>query len=106
MFTRAPAITLLIVMACPEANTRFETAIKDLQMVLTSADAAAFKLTNSEDVWKAVEEIQESQRKRKSLRAMKRIEPFLKALEGYSGVMSVVCNGTPFLPWIWVSFIS
>jgi hypothetical protein len=75
-------------------------------MVLTSADAAAFKSTTPEDVWKAAEEVQETQRKRKSLRAMKRIEPFLKALVGYSVVMSVVCNGTPFVPWIWVSSIS
>jgi hypothetical protein len=89
-----------------EANTRFETAIKDLQRVLNSSDATAFKSTTPEDVWKAVEEIQEAQRKRKSLRAMKRIEPFLNALEGYSDVIAIVCNGTPFVPWIWVSFRS
>jgi len=89
-------------MTSREANVRFETAIKDLQTVLTYSDATAFKSTTPEDVWKAVEEIQDSQRKRKSLRAMRRIEPFLKALEGYSEAIAVVCNGTLFVPWIWV----
>lgn len=95
---------LLSIMSSSEANRRFETAIKDLQAVLNSADATAFKSTTAEDVWRAAEDIQAAQRKRKTLRAMNRIKPFLTALEGYSDVIAVVCNGTPFVPWIWVRF--
>jgi tetratricopeptide (TPR) repeat protein len=87
-------------MASDSAHT-FETAIKTLKDAINPADAVAFRSTSMEDVWKAAEEIQESQRKRKSLRNMRRIEPFLKALEKYSKCIEVLCNGTPYLPWIW-----
>jgi hypothetical protein len=86
-----------------DASNRFATAIQDLKTTLSSNDATAFAATKIEDVWKAAEDIQEAQRQRRSLRNMKRIEPFLKALQGYSGVIEVVCNGTPYVPWIWVS---
>jgi hypothetical protein len=81
----------------------FETAIKTLKRTISPTDAIAFQSTSIEDVWKAAEEIQEAQRKRKSLRGMRRIEPFLKGLEKYSKCIEVLCNGTPYLPWIWVS---
>lgn len=77
------------------------SAIESLKLTLSPSDAAAFEATTIEDVWKAAEGIQEAQRKSKSLRAMRRIEPFLNALQGYSGVIEVVCNGTPYVPWVW-----
>jgi hypothetical protein len=87
-----------------EQNTRvFEAAIDKLKQTISSTDAAVFQATLVEDVWKAAEEIQESQRRRKSLRNMRRVEPFLKGLEKYSKVIEVACNGTPYLPWIWAS---
>lgn len=86
-----------------DASNRFKTAIERLKHTLSTNDATAFAATTSEDVWKAAEDIQETQRKRRSLRNMRRVEPFLKALAGYSGVIEVACNGTPYLPWIWVS---
>jgi hypothetical protein len=85
----------------PSART-FETAISALKQTISPADAIAFQSTSIEDVWKSAEEIQEGQRKRKSLRNMRRIEPFLKGLEKYSKVIEVVCNGTSYLPWVWV----
>jgi hypothetical protein len=48
----------------------FQIAIEKLKQTISSPDAAAFQSTLIEDVWVAVEEIQESQRKRKSLRNM------------------------------------
>jgi hypothetical protein len=90
-------------MASDSTAQSFERAISALRQTVSPADAAAFKSTKSEDVWKAAEEIQEVQRVRKSLRNMRRVEPFLKALEKYSRVIEVLCNGTPYLPWIWVS---
>jgi hypothetical protein len=81
----------------------FESAIDKLKQAISSKDAAVFQATQVEDVWKAVEEIQEAQRRRKSLRNMRRVEPFLKGLEKYSKVIEVLCNGTPYLPWIWVN---
>jgi hypothetical protein len=90
--------------AALEQNARvFEAAIDKLKQSISSTDAAVFQATVVEDVWKAAEEIQESQRRRKSLQNMRRVEPFLKGLEKYSRAIEVLCNGTPYLPWIWVS---
>ncbi|KAK3395303.1 hypothetical protein B0H63DRAFT_492213 [Podospora didyma] len=38
---------------------------------------------------------------RQSLRHMHRLTPLFSGLEHYSKVADVLCNGTPFLPWIW-----
>jgi len=86
-----------------DKNARiFETAISKLKQTISTTDAAVFQATHIKDVWKAAEEIEESQRRRKSLRNMRRIEPFLKGLEKYSKTIEVVCNGTPYVPWVWV----
>ncbi len=87
-----------------DQNARvFEMASEKLKQSISSTDAAVFQATVVEDVWKAAEEMQESQRQRKSLRNMRRVKPFLQGLEKYSKVIEVVCNGTSYLPWIWVS---
>ncbi|KAH8587407.1 hypothetical protein B0O99DRAFT_733524 [Bisporella sp. PMI_857] len=83
------------------ASPNFDTAFKNLKQSVTTTDANAFQSTTLEDVWKAAEEIQEEQRRRKSVRNMRRIEPFLKGLEKYSKSIEILCNGTPYLPWIW-----
>jgi hypothetical protein len=80
----------------------FETAFNSLKDSVSAKDAVAFQSTTLEEVWKAAEEIQLAQRHRKSLRNVRRIEPFLKCLGKYSEVIGVLCNGTPYLPWIWV----
>jgi hypothetical protein len=54
------------------------------------------------DVWKAAQEIQRVQRQRLSLRNMARLKPLLETLGKYAQAVDVLCNGTPFLPWIWV----
>jgi hypothetical protein len=81
----------------------FEAAFHSLKDSVSAKDAAVFQSTTLEEVWQAAEEIQLAQRKRKSLRNVRRIEPFLKCLGKYSEIIGVLCNGTPYLPWIWVS---
>jgi hypothetical protein len=82
----------------------FEVAFKKLKDSVTEADAKVFQSTTFEDVWKAAEDIERIHREKRSLKNMRRIEPFLKGLEGYSKVIEVICNGTPYMPWIWVFY--
>ena len=84
-------------------NSIFETAYRKLKDSVTSAEANAFQSTSFEDVWKAAEEIEKAHEARGNLRNMRRIAPFLKGLQNYSKVIEVLCNGTPYMPWIWVS---
>lgn len=80
-----------------------ETAFKRFENSVTLVDARYFHSTELRHVRQAAIEIENWQRQRGSLRNMRRIEPFLKAIEKYSKPMDVLCNGTPFLPWVWVS---
>jgi hypothetical protein len=89
--------------ATPEGT--IESAFLKLKQSVSNNDAVVFQSTLLEDVWKAAEEIERAQRQRKSLRNMKRIEPLLHALEKYSKPVGILCNGTPFLPWIWVGHV-
>lgn len=88
--------------ATPEAT--IERAFLKLKQSVSNNDALVFQSTLLEDVWKAAEEIERAQRQRKSLRNLNRIEPLLLALDRYSKPVEILCNGTPFLPWIWVSY--
>jgi hypothetical protein len=89
----------------PEPHTpesTIESAFLKLKQSVSSNDAMVFQSTTLEDVWKAAEEIERVQRQRKSLHNMKRIEPLLLALDKYSKPVDILCQGTPYLPWIWV----
>ena len=80
------------------AYTRFETTV-------SRDDAREFQHTQLKDVWVAVRHAEAQMNARRSLRGLRRIEPFLKGLEQYSSVLGVLCNGTPYLPWLWVGFL-
>ncbi|TVY46999.1 Vegetative incompatibility protein [Lachnellula occidentalis] len=82
-------------------NSIFETAYRKLKDSVSSADASAFQSTSFEEVWKAAEEIEKAHEARGNLRNMRRIAPFLKGLQNYAKVIEVLCNGTPYMPWIW-----
>jgi len=84
----------------------FQIAFNRLKETVSFEDAFTFQSTTLKDVWKAAQEIQNLQRQRRSLRNMARLKPLLDSLGKYSTAVGVLCNGTPFLPWIWVSRFS
>jgi len=81
-----------------------EAAFTRLKNSITVEDARTFHSTQLQDVRQAAIDIEKWQRNRGSLRNMKRIEPFLKSIEKYSNVIETLCNQTPYLPFVWVSF--
>src|SRR6266498_5323883 len=80
----------------------FQVAFNRLKQTVSFHDACTFQSTTLKDVWKAAQEIQNVQRQRRSLRNMARLKPLLESLDKYSKTIEVLCNGTLFLPWIWV----
>lgn len=88
-----------------QATITFERAFKQLKSSVTSNDADIFQSTTLKEVGDAAREIETRQRERKSMRNMARIKPFLTGLEKYSKVIEVLCNGTDYLPWIWVKIL-
>ena len=78
-------------------------AFESLQRSISLEHRHAFESTELQDVWTAVEDIQAAQRKRRSAQNLRRVEPLLQALEKYSKIIEVLCNGTQYLSFIWVS---
>jgi hypothetical protein len=74
-----------------------------LKHSISDEDAHNFASTEVEDVWKAVREIDSAQRQRQSAQNLRRVEPLLKGIEKYAKVIEVLCNGTPFMAYVWVS---
>lgn len=77
-------------------------AFEKLKRSVSDEDAHEFACTNLKDVWKAVRDIENTQRKRQSVQNLRRIEPLLRGIEQYSKVIEVLCNGTPYMPYVWV----
>ena len=77
-------------------------AFGKLKHSISEEDAHKFASTELKDVWVAVREIDSRQRRRLSAQNMARIEPMLRGIEKYTKIIEVLCNGTPYLPYVWV----
>lgn len=82
----------------------FHIAFERLKDLMSKDDARAIASTSMKDVWTAAKNIERQLELRRSLRGFRRIQPFLAGIEQYSKVVEVVCNGTPYLPYLWVNF--
>ncbi|KAF7954690.1 hypothetical protein EAE96_005809 [Botrytis aclada] len=76
-------------------------AFKRLRSSISQQDAHNFASTELKDVWVAIRQIDSTQRQRQSGQNLRRIEPFLRGVEKYSKIVDVLCNGTPYLSFIW-----
>lgn len=76
-------------------------AFEDLEKTITPQDSKDFETATLESVQSEVLSIEDRLAARGSLRNMRRLMPLFTALEHYSKVIDVLCNGTPFMPWLW-----
>ncbi|CBX99800.1 hypothetical protein LEMA_P073890.1 [Plenodomus lingam JN3] len=76
-------------------------AFEELERTVTPADSGAFRSVEVEHVRIEALDIEKQLAVRQALCNMRRLEPLLRGLEHYARVVDVLCNGTPFLPWIW-----
>ncbi|KAH0560093.1 hypothetical protein GP486_003386 [Trichoglossum hirsutum] len=90
--------------ASPQARLLFKEAFDRLEQTVSAnhpVDAQNLYSTTLQDVRTAARQIEQELSARQCLRNMRRIEPFFAGLERYSKIVEVLCNGTPYLPWIW-----
>ncbi|GFP52831.1 hypothetical protein TASIC1_0002001500 [Trichoderma asperellum] len=83
------------------ARQTIKAAFDELDRTITPADSRDFRATTLQNVRDAALEIERQLAARGSLRNMRRLMPLFKGIEHYSKVMDVLCNGNPYLPWIW-----
>ncbi|KAF6808568.1 zinc finger protein [Colletotrichum musicola] len=76
-------------------------AFHDLEKVISAKDSRAFQSTTLDDVREAALKIEKQLAAKLLSRNMRRLEPLFKGLEAYHQPLEVLCNGTPYLPWIW-----
>lgn len=83
------------------ARQAMQNAFQDLKAAISAQDSKDFDDSTLQRVRQEALEIENQLGSRGWLRNMRRLKPLFSALEHYSSVMGTLCNGTPFLPWIW-----
>ena len=83
------------------ARCTFSDAFEKAVSTFEAGEAADFFTTSISDVYKESLRIEERLAAKRCMRNMRRLKPFFEGIERYSKSIEVLCNGTPFLPWIW-----
>jgi hypothetical protein len=83
------------------ARRIIQEAFDDLERTVVSGEAKEFEGTTLQNVRKAALEIENHLGARQSLRNMRRLMPLFTGMEHYSKSIEVLCNGTPYMPWLW-----
>lgn len=94
VFRFKPAISSL-------ARQTIKTAFDELDRTISPVDSKDFHATTLQHVRNAALEIESQLAARESLRNMRRLMPLFQGLEHYAKVVDVLCNGTPYMAWIW-----
>lgn len=89
--------------ASPQARLVFEKAFERFEQSVSFDDRREFQSTTLKDVKEAARQIEQDLGNRGCLRNMRRLQPLFEGLERYSKVIEVLCNGTPYMPYVWVS---
>lgn len=77
-------------------------ALDDLKQNISLEDGRTFENSNLQEVWNLVRQVQREQIERDRLQNVRRIEPVLRLLETYAGVMDTFCQGFSPMAWVWV----
>lgn len=84
-----------------QARLTLRDAFERFAATVTPGDKREFTNTKLNDVRDEAIKIEQQLRARRTQRYMVRLDPFLRGVEHYSKVVEVLCNGTPYLSWIW-----
>ena len=87
----------------PQARVQFQQAFNRFEKTISFDDRRDFQSTTLKDVREAARAIEKELGNKGSLRNMRRLQPFFEGLERYSKIVEVLCNGTPYLSFVWVS---
>ncbi|KAK7949549.1 hypothetical protein PG988_016188 [Apiospora saccharicola] len=83
------------------AHNIISDAFHKLEGTIAAGDARGFERMTIAEVRSAVLKIEAQLAARQKLRNLRRLLPLFQGMEHYAKVVDVLCNGTPFLPWVW-----
>jgi hypothetical protein len=84
-----------------QASSTLRDAFERFALSVSQDDQLLFRNTKLKDVWDEALQIEKKLRKKGIQRNIARLNPLLRGMEHYSKVVEVLCNGTPYLSWIW-----
>lgn len=84
-----------------QALSQIDQAFRSFRNAVSQDDARAFASSELKDVRDAALKVQRRLAAKQSSRNLRRLQPLLDGIAHYSGAGEVLCNGTPYLPWIW-----
>lgn len=87
--------------ASPLARRTIKDAFDQLDQTILPEDAQGLQTLSLQNVKTFALSIENQLAARKSLRNMRRLLPLFSGLEHYAKVVDILCNGTPYLSWIW-----
>jgi hypothetical protein len=79
----------------------FKQVLTDFKMRLKPDERAKFACTSLHDVELAMKEVQEKQKKSKTVQNLTRIQPFLQGMIQYKETIEVFLNTSSMLCFIW-----
>lgn len=85
------------------AQRLIELSCDRLRQDISDEDDKLIRTTSLDEVRVAVKQVETQLASRQSLRNLDRLTPYLNAVERYSKAVDPLCNGLPYLPYIWVS---
>ncbi|TRX91712.1 hypothetical protein FHL15_007494 [Xylaria flabelliformis] len=83
------------------ARRTIKSAFDDIESTITPDDSRGFGTVTLADVKKAALDIENQLAARQALCNMRRLMPLFQGMEHYSHAVEILCNGTPYLSWIW-----
>ena len=69
---------------------------------LSTKQLTDMQMTSLPDLQSALAEMQSKQRSSRTMRYLKRLQPFLDAMEQYSSVINIFANTSDIVAFIWV----
>jgi uncharacterized coiled-coil DUF342 family protein len=85
----------------PTIEDDFKQVLSKFKKKLTPEEESKFAVTSLADLEKATNDLQEQQRRNKTARNLKKIQPFLQAMGQYKETIEVFLNASSFLCFIW-----
>jgi hypothetical protein len=84
------------------SQAKIQAAFKRFEEAIYPNDVKLFRSLELEDVWNAARAIESNQSARRSLRNTRRIQPLFEALKLLGNALEPLCQGVPYLCYIWV----
>jgi hypothetical protein len=79
----------------------YKQVLAEFKKRLKPEEEASFAITTLADLEMAVNDIEQKQKRSKSARNLRRIQPFLQAMAQYGEIIEVFLNTSPILCFVW-----